>query len=200
MNELDITNVNKDPFDQFEEWYSLRAETGIENHNSMVLATSTDDGRVSSRVVLLKKYNKDGFVFFTNYLSKKGTQLSLNPRASLLFYWPESGRQVRIEGSVQKTTATESDEYFDSRIHGHKLNAIISKQSSEIATREELIQRYKEISSSYNQGNPVRPVNWGGYRLVPDLFEFWQEGADRFHDRIEYFMSEGSWNIRRLSP
>jgi len=200
MNEHDTTELNKDPFVQFNEWYSLKRKSAKENYNAMILSSSTAKGRVSSRVVLLKEHSNNGFIFYSNYLSKKGRQLSLNPAASLLFYWPEFKRQIRIEGTVGKTTSEESDLYFESRIQDHKLNAIVSRQSDELKSKEELIEQYNKLNSSPLANNPQRPDHWGAYRLVPDLFEFWQEGENRFHDRIEYRLVEQKWQLRRLYP
>lgn len=192
--------MSDDPFVQFSKWYSPIENNGSENHNAIALSTADKNGRVSSRMVLLKKYGEDGFTFFTNYNSRKGIQLSENPYASILFYWPEYGRQVRVEGRVVKTGKKESDDYFNSRIHGHKLNALASDQSREIPGRQYLIDRQSDLEGKYRDRPVSRPYHWGGYRLKPELFEFWQEGANRFHDRIEYRLQGGRWVTRRLAP
>ncbi|MBS0010002.1 MAG: pyridoxamine 5'-phosphate oxidase [Bacteroidales bacterium] len=200
MENIEISNLYVDPFDLFKEWYGVREKSGLENYNAVALSTAGSNGRVSSRMVLLKKFDTVGFVFFTNYSSKKGLHLAQNPYASMLFYWPEQGRQVRIEGSVKKVSKEESDTYFNSRNHGHKLNALASDQSREIPDKEYLVQRYNELAEKYGDKAPRRPLNWGGYRLIPHLFEFWQEGKNRLHDRIEYCLQGGVWLKRRLAP
>ena len=189
-----------DPVKHFNEWYNIRERSGIENYNAVALSSSDIDRRVSSRIVLLKKHSADGFVFYTNYESRKGHQLSSNPFASLLFYWPEQRRQVRIEGRVVRTGTKDSDDYFNSRIHGHKLNAIASRQSSQIPDKQYLVKRYEELAEKYRDIEPPRPEYWGGFMLIPELFEFWQEGKNRFHDRIEYRRQGGKWVKRRLAP
>ncbi len=188
------------PFDFFSDWYDIIEKDARENYNAVALSTSGQKGNVSSRMVLLKKYDERGFVFFSNYESRKGKQLDENPNAALLFYWPEYGRQVRIEGNVKKISDSESDEYFNSRIHGHKINAIASSQSTQIPDRQYLIKRYDELIKEYGNKAPARPYYWGGYRLIPELFEFWQEGENRFHDRIEYRLQVNRWVMRILAP
>ncbi|MBN1388867.1 MAG: pyridoxamine 5'-phosphate oxidase [Bacteroidales bacterium] len=200
MELRNISNTKKDPFNQFSLWYNIIRKENRDNYNGLALSTAGVDGRVSSRMVLLKKYDKKGFVFFTNYGSRKGLHLSQNPYASMLFYWPEHGRQVRIEGRTEKVSKKESDEYFNTRIQGHKLNALASDQSTEIPDRQYLLDRYNEMASMYHDTPPTRPDHWGGYRLVPDLFEFWEEGENRLHDRLEYRLLNGRWVIRRLAP
>lgn len=193
-------DIHTDPFSLFAEWYAIRENSGEENYNAMALSTAGNDGRVSSRMVLLKGWDKRGFVFFSNYESRKGVQLEHNPFASLLFHWPGQGRQLRIEGLVSKTSRDESDDYFHSRIHAHKINALASPQSREIPDRRFLIDRYEELLDSYHNKKPARPLYWGGYRLKPLLFEFWQEGDKRLHDRTEYTLQDSVWHIRRLAP
>ncbi len=200
METSDNNNIHPDPFLLFTEWYALRESSGEENYNAMALSTAGNDGRVSSRMVLLKGWDSRGFVFFTNYKSRKGIQLEQNPFASLLFHWPGQGRQLRIEGTVTETSPEESDNYFHSRIHGHKINAMVSPQSREIPGRRHLIDRYKDLLASYQESEPARPPYWGGYRLKPLLFEFWQEGDNRLHNRTEYTLRYSAWHIRRLAP
>lgn len=200
MNSFDVTNLMADPFDQFAAWYSELEKTGRENFNAVALSTSDPGGSVSSRIVLLKDFNREGFVFFTNYNSRKGKQIALNPSGAMLFYWPEFKRQVRIEGSIFKTDPSESDIYFNSRPRGHKLNALASQQSQLLEKRELLLQKKVELEETYPDTDPGRPDYWGGYRLVPVLFEFWQEGSERFHDRFEYVVNETGWSTRRLYP
>jgi pyridoxamine-phosphate oxidase len=192
--------INKDPFSLFNEWYSIREKSGTENYNAVALSTAGNDGRISSRMVLLKQYDRNGFVFFTNYGSRKGIQLSQNPKASLLFHWPEQRRQIRIEGEAGKVSDKESDEYFMSRKTGHKLNAIVSSQSTEIPGKKVLIDSYNELVNKYRHNSPERPPYWGGYRLSPDMFEFWEEGENRFHDRIEYRLHGNKWVVSILAP
>jgi pyridoxamine-phosphate oxidase len=200
MIPIDETSILKDPVEQFTNWYSEVARGEKENYNAVALSTSAPDGVVSSRIVLLKDYSNDGFVFYTNYDSKKGRQIAENPNGAMLFYWPAFRRQVRVEGIIIKISSGESDSYFNSRIEGHKLNALASPQSTVISGRELLLKNLKEQKALYPDGAPPRPKNWGGFRLVPNMFEFWQEGADRFHDRFEYLESSLGWTIHRLAP
>lgn len=200
MEAPEFLNAEVDPFAIFTKWYGIIEAGGRENYNAVALSSCGGDGRVASRMVLLKRYDSRGFVFFTNYGSKKGHHFAQNPYASMLFYWPEQGRQVRIEGWVEKVSREESDDYYNSRIHGHKLNAHASEQSRAIAGREALVQRYRELVEKYADKAPPRPADWGGYRLVPQLFEFWQEGENRLHDRMEYLLRDGLWIKRRLAP
>lgn len=200
MNYFDESIAMIDPFDQFKHWYTEVEKSGRENHNAVALSTTTMEGSVSSRIVLLKYYDKKGFVFFTNYNSRKGVQADSTRRGAMLFYWPDYGRQVRIEGVLQRVSGEESDSYFNSRIRGHKLNAVVSPQSMPVESREWLNTRKAELSALYTDHDPPRPAHWGGYRLAPDLFEFWQEGQDRFHDRIEYLPGPEGWTMRRLAP
>ena len=198
MSAIKIHLFKPDPVNQFGIWFEEVLNNKKPNSNAVALSTSSAGGRISSRMVLLKAYDRSGFVFFSNYESRKGEQMRTNPVASLLFYWPEMGRQVRVEGKIKKTSARESDEYFESRTPGHQLNAIISRQSKEIPDLESLVLASEKIR--IKQQKIIRPKHWGGYRLVPDLFEFWQEGEDRFHDRIEYRLSGSKWIMRRLAP
>lgn len=224
MELKDKQDIQMDPFSLFAEWYAVRESSEQENYNAVALSTAGNDCRVSSRMVLLKDWDNRGFVFFTNYESRKGVQLEQNPYASLLFHWPGQGRQLRIEGLAVKTATTVSDDYFRSRIHGHKINALVSPQSSQIPDHRFLFDRYKELlgkypepmpeshqglkagnqqeSNPYNnqESEPARPPYWGGYRLKPLLFEFWQEGDNRLHDRMEYTLSNSVWHTRRLAP
>ena len=171
----------------------------------MTLATTTPDGRVSARVVLLKGFDQRGFVFFTNYDSRKGRELRANARAALVFYWEPLGRQVRITGRVTKVTAEESDAYFASRPLGSRYSAAVSRQSRPIASRNELEQRLAKMKEQYREDGPPRPNNWGGYCVRPDEIEFWQQGEFRLHDRVRYRRRGGrqstdGWVVDRLSP
>jgi pyridoxamine 5'-phosphate oxidase len=192
--------VSLDPFVQFKFWYSERQIAGIAIPESVTLATASADGQVSARTVLLKEYNEKGFVFFSNYKSKKGTQMASNPHAALLFYWPESGRQVRIEGLIEKLPVKESESYFKTRPRESQLSAWASEQSSVIPDRQHLEMRYDFYMNKFGEKSVVKPQNWGGYRLSPEWFEFWQEGKFRLHDRLSYTKRENLWVIERLSP
>lgn len=197
---LSEKSVNHDPIKQFGIWYAKRLTTEVAYPGSVTLATSTADGHVSARTVLLKDYSHAGFVFFTNYKSKKGMQISQNPRAAMLFYWPESGRQVRIEGSVEKVSEEESEVYFKTRPRESQIGAWASEQSEIIADRSYLDGRYEFYNKKFSFIPVQKPSHWGGFRLVPDCIEFWQEGEFRLHDRILYTKQNGSWVIERLSP
>lgn len=193
-------NVNKDPFLQFESWFRMRFPGDPSEPNPVSLSTSGPDGRVSSRIVLIKSFDENGFVFFTNYESKKGNQLGFNPNAALLFYWPEQNRQIRIEGSVEKVSSVVSDIYFDSRPRGSQVSASISNQSQPVTDRKYLENLYERLSESSAGRKITRPPNWGGYILVPVWFEFWQDREDRLHDRITYSLGANGWSIKRLAP
>ena len=167
----------------------------------MTLATATRGGKPSARVVLLKAFDKRGFVFFTNYQSRKGRELDENPHAALVLFWQPLDRQIRITGKVEKVTAKESDEYFHSRPLGSRFSASISKQSSVIASRAELLAKLKKIEEAYPNGDPPRPNHWGGFRVQPNEIEFWQSGPFRLHDRWRYRRKrDGTWVMDRLAP
>ncbi len=199
-NTLSESSFDADPFRQFKKWYVDRLKTEITYPDSVTLATSTAVGHVSARTVLLKDFSDDGFVFFTNYSSKKGQQLSQNSRAAMLFYWSESGRQVRIEGVVEKVSEEESQAYFRTRPRESQIGAWASEQSTVIPDRDFLEKRTEFYYNKFS-GKPVeKPSHWGGFRLVPDWIEFWQEGDFRLHDRIIYSRNVDSWKIERLAP
>jgi pyridoxamine 5'-phosphate oxidase len=166
----------------------------------MVLSTSTPAGRPSSRVVLLRGVSEAGFTFFTNYDSRKGDEIESNPHAALLFYWAETGKQIRIEGTITKAPKEVSDEYFASRPRGNKLGAIASPQSKVIEGREALESRYAELEKELAGGEIARPENWGGYILAPETYEFWQGRESRLHDRLRFTKKESGWEIVRLAP
>ncbi len=193
-------NLSSDPIDQFKKWFDDALVSKITEPNAMSLATVGGTGRPSLRIVLLKDYDKKGFTWYTNYNSKKGKELLINPFAAITFYWVELERQVRIEGSVKKVLPIESDEYFNKRPLKSKLGAIASDQSSYIENRADLEKKFETISKPQSK-NPKRPKNWGGYRLIPDLFEFWQGRESRLHDRIQYSKKINNvWLRERLQP
>lgn len=188
-----------DPFVQFGSWFAEALRSGIALPNAMTLATATRAGRPSARTVLLKSFDASGFVFFTHYRSRKGREIEENPQAMLLFRWGELERQVGIEGRVAKVSAAESDGYFATRPLGSRLSAIISPQSEPVVSREVLETALEEASKRW-RNEPPRPPHWGGYRLVPERFEFWQGRRDRLHDRLCYRKAERAWKIERLAP
>ena len=197
---LSEITADPDPFLQFSKWYNEHLEAGIAIPDSVSLGTASADGRVSVRTVLLKGYDENGFVFFTNYLSKKGGQLSENPFAALLFYWAESGRQVRIEGITEKITENESASYFSTRPPDSQISAWASEQSAVIPDRLYLENRQAFYKSMFLNKPVQKPPHWGGFRLIPDIMEFWNDGEFRLHDRILYTRKGNVWVISRLSP
>ena len=194
--------VDPNPIRQFEIWFKEASASGMSEQDvtSMTLATAAKDGQPCARIVLLKSFNDAGFVFFTNYHSRKGSELADNARACLLFYWAPLWRQVRIEGAVEKVSEAESDEYFHSRPLGSKIGAWASNQSEPVTSRNELDERFEEFSLKFSANVP-RPSHWGGYRVKANVIEFWQGRENRLHDRLLYTLeSDGSWQIQRLAP
>jgi pyridoxamine 5'-phosphate oxidase len=194
--------LSSDPFVQFRSWFeeSIRV-AGSDEPNAMTLATAGEDRRPAARIVLLKGYDPDGFVFFTNYESRKAQQLAENPFAALNFYWPWLERQIQIEGAIDRVSREESEKYFNRRPKGSRLGAIASRQSEIVPNREILERRLAELAATYAETDPPTPETWGGYRLAPDRFEFWQGRENRLHDRFCYVRtSENLWRIDRLSP
>jgi len=195
------SDLNPDPIKQFANWFTTAIETGIRDVNAMSLATAGQDAKPSVRIVLLKSFDVDGFVFFTNYESEKGKQLEANPYAALGFYWIELDRQIRISGKVDKTSRKESQTYFRSRPVGSQLSAWASRQSAVLDGRRVLDARMEEMNERFARKRVPLPPHWGGYRLKPDNMEFWQGRSNRLHDRFRYTrQSDGSWLIERLAP
>lgn len=193
-------DAGTDPVALFAAWLQTAVDSGLREPNAMTLATASPDGRPSARVVLLKSFDDRAFVWFTNYESRKGRELASNPFAALVFWWGDLERQVRIEGAVEQTSAAESDAYYHSRPLGARLGAWVSAQSSVIPDRSVLENRLQELTACYAESSPERPPFWGGYRLIPDTFEFWQGGVHRLHDRLVYRRSGQQWQMQRLSP
>lgn len=200
MEELRKSAVDSDPLEQFRRWYAEAEEAGVKVPQAVALATATADGAPSVRMVLLKGADERGFVFFTGYVSRKAAELDANPRAALLFHWDALGRQVRIEGRVARVAGQESDAYFATRPRGAQLAAAASQQSSVLRDRAEIDNRVAELAREHEGSNVRRPDHWGGYRLVPETYEFWQHRDDRLHDRLRYRRANGAWVVERLSP
>jgi len=193
-------DVELDPFLQFTRWWKEAVGSDITEVNAMTLATCNKEGMPSARTVLLKDYDKSGFVFFSNYESRKAKDIDENPQASLLFFWKELERQVRIEGRIEKVDATESDSYFHSRPEGSRIGAWASPQSRVVSSRDVIEEDVRRYQAAFEQAPIPRPPHWGGYRVIPVHIEFWQGRPSRLHDRILYSIEADSWKISRLAP
>ncbi|MCB2218911.1 MAG: pyridoxamine 5'-phosphate oxidase [Bacteroidetes bacterium] len=198
--ELKDDHLDPDPMHLFEKWFEQALHADIFDPNAMTLATADLSGRPSARIVLLKKFDEKGFYFFTNYTSRKGSELDKNPLAALLIFWKELERQVRIEGAVKRTTRNESDQYFHSRSLESRISAAISPQSKVVESRRFLEDRWVEYLKEIKDKDVKRPDFWGGFRLIPDSIEFWQGRPNRLHDRILYKRTGKAWEIVRLAP
>ena len=196
-HELIEGKISTNPYEQFAQWFEDAGKAGIAEPNAMTLATATNTGKPSARIVLLKAFSEEGFVFYTNYHSRKGSELSENNQAAILFYWDTMERQVRIEGAIEKVDVKLSEEYFAVRPYESRLSAIVSEQSKVVPSRQFLEEKLESIRHA---GVVKRPDNWGGYTLKADYFEFWQGRANRLHDRIVYERENGNWIIKRLAP
>lgn len=197
--ELNKSDLNLNPFKQFENWFEHAIKMELTDANAMTLATVSLENKPSARILLLKDYSENGFCFFTNYKSRKGANIDSNPYGAMVFFWPELERQIRIEGRIEKLDSKSSDEYFFERPIGSRTAASASPQSQEIENRESLNQMVEQFKKE-NGEEFIRPNFWGGYCLIPDLFEFWQGRKNRLNDRIEYNLKNGKWTIRRIAP
>jgi pyridoxamine 5'-phosphate oxidase len=197
QGELDESSVLADPIAQFRLWFEQALKSNLTEPNAMTLATVDADGRPDARIVLLKGFDDHGFVFYTNYLSRKGRELDALPHAALVFYWAELERQVRVTGPVERTSEEQSEAYFQSRPPASRLGAAISPQSEVIPSRQWLEQRWQALEAG---APPPRPPHWGGYRVLPESIEFWQGRRSRLHDRIRYTRAAPGWRIERLAP
>jgi pyridoxamine 5'-phosphate oxidase len=196
-----LDNMDADPLKQFVRWFHEAEQAEIPMANAMSLATADGQSKPSARMVLLKGVDERGFLFFTNYEGRKARELQVNPFAALVIHWLPLSRQVRVEGSVERLGPDESDAYFASRPRGHQIEAHASQQSQVIESRESLDQQFNALCQKFEGQAVPRPLHWGGYRVVPDVLEFWQEGESRLHDRLRYRRDNGDqWRIERLAP
>jgi len=197
---LDESDLDPDPFKLFNRWLQEALAAPFLEPTAMTLATATTDGKPSARMVLLKKADEHGFVFFTNYESRKGKELVENPNAALLFFWDALERQVRVEGRIERTSPEESSAYFNSRPLASRVASAISHQSEVVGSREELERRFRELAAQYQGKEVPLPPFWGGFRVLPHTFEFWQGRENRLHDRFRYSKKSNGWKVERLSP
>ena len=198
--ELDESSVAANPFEQFEHWWQEAQVAQLPEPNAMTLATVDEHGEPAARIVLLKGFDQRGLVFYTNYESHKGADLAHKSVAAAVFWWHGLERQVRVKGAVEKTSAEQSDDYFHSRPRASQLGAVVSQQSQVVANRELLAERYQQLEQKYVTGEVPRPQHWGGYRIMPTMFEFWQGRRSRLHDRLCYRLQNADWLIERLQP
>ena len=192
--------LDPDPVVQFERWFAEAQARGVPQAEAMVLATATADGRPAARMVLLKAWGAEGFAFYTGYESRKGGELAANPRAALLFFWQPLGRQVRVEGTVEKSDRADSERYFQTRPVGSQVAAAVSRQSRPVTSRGELESAYARLAAGAGEGPLPLPAHWGGYRLRPEAFEFWEHRDNRLHDRLRYERAGSGWSRVRLQP
>ena len=198
---LDEGDLAAEPIEQFDKWFTAVLQANLPHPNAVTLATVSRDGQPSARIVLLKEYDAEGFIFYTNYESQKGKHLAMNPKACLVFHWPLFDRQVRIMGTVKKIPWVESDHYFQTRTRGSQLGTLASNQSKFVDSRQELERRYEELKAQYDGEQIPCPKHWGGYRLSHKSVEFWQAGPNRLHDRFLYTpQKDGTWRMRRVAP
>lgn len=200
MQTLDEKDVAQNAIAQFEKWFKEAVDAKVNEPNAMTVCTASKDGKPSARILLLRNFNEKGFVYYTNYNSRKGNEINENPNVALLFFWPELERQVRIEGTVVKQTSEESDLYFKTRPRTSKLGAWTSEQSAVIANRDVIATEYAKFEVQFPTEDVPRPPHWGGYLLKPETIEFWQGRPSRLHDRILYSKTKNSWKIERLAP
>lgn len=200
LPDLSEASADRDPLREFRAWFDAIKASGVPMPEAMTLATATAGGVPSARIVLLRGLDERGFVFFTNFESRKGHELDANPWAALAFFWPGTERQVRVEGTVERVSAAQSDAYFASRPWGSRLSAIASPQSQVILDRQALARRVRDLEQEYSDRPIPRPVHWGGYRVVPMAVEFWQGQPNRLHHRLRYRRQDDGWVVERLAP